>query len=187
MPFEFKPLKIPDVKLITPRVFPDGRGYFLEAYKKSDFLENGIEHDFVQDNYCLSHRGVLRGLHYQKQPSAQGKLTHVVSGRVYDVAVDMRKGSPYFGQWVGVELSAESHEMLWVPPGFAHGVLILEDNTHFTYKTTNEYNPTLETGFAWNDDELAIDWPIAEPILSERDQAAVPFKEADNNFIFGEV
>ncbi len=185
MPFNFKRLEIPDVILIEPKVFGDERGFFMETYKASDFKKNGIEYDFVQDNHSKSQRGVLRGLHYQLKPMDQGKLVRCVRGRIWDVAVDIRKGSPWFGKWVAVELSEENKLMLWVPPGFAHGFVALEDGTEVMYKVTNEYAPELDRGIIWNDPDLAIDWPIENPVLSEKDKKLPKFKDAENNFVYG--
>lgn len=183
MPFTFEKQAIPEVILIKPRVFPDDRGYFLETYKKSDFEANGIIGDFQQDNHSLSDKGVLRGLHYQKNPMAQGKIVRVASGAVFDVAVDIRKNSPTFGQWVSALLTAENHHMFWVPEGFAHGVLVLEDNTHLLYRTTNEYSPSDDRQILWNDPEIGIEWPFTDDIqLSEKDMGAALLKDADINF-----
>ena len=179
MPFEFFPLEIPDVILIRARQFPDDRGFFMETYKHSEFAANGIPKAFVQDNYSRSSRGVLRGLHYQKHPDAQGKLISVISGRIYDVAVDIRKQSPTFGQWVGLELSHERPELLWIPEGFAHGFCVLSDSADFTYKCTAEYAPGAYRGIAYNDPALAIPWPIENPTLSERDRSLPLLKDAD--------
>lgn len=185
MPFEFQPLEIPDVILITARQFPDDRGFFMETYKASEFEANGITRTFVQDNYSRSTYGVLRGLHYQKDPDAQGKLVSVIKGKIYDVAVDIRQGSPTFGQWVGVTLSDERPESLWVPEGFAHGFCVLSDTVDFTYKcSSGEYAPETYRGIAWNDPDLGIPWPIKEPNLSDRDKKLPPLKEADNNFVY---
>lgn len=164
---------LPEVKLIAPRVFGDDRGFFLEAWNARVFAEAGIDAVFVQDNHSRSARHILRGLHYQiRQP--QGKLVRVTTGRAYDVAVDIRRSSPNFGRWVGVELSAMNKRMLWVPAGFAHGFLALEDGTDFLYKCTDYYAPAYERAIAWNDPDLAIAWPLpqgASPILSPKDAA----------------
>lgn len=185
MPFEFIKLEIPDVVLIKPLVFPDERGFFMETFKKSDFVRNGINYDFVQDNHSKSKKGVLRGLHYQLNPKAQGKLVRCIKGKIWDVAVDIRKGSPWYSKWVAVELSEENKHMLWIPPGFAHGFVALED-AEMIYKCTAEYAPELDRGIIWNDPELAISWPVKEPILSPKD-AKLPFlKDAENNFVYKE-
>ena len=182
MPFEFKRLEIPDVILITPKAFGDERGFFMESHKESQFKANGIAFDFKQDNHSKSSKNVLRGLHYQLEPYAQGKLVKVVTGRIFDVAVDIRKGSPTFGKWVSAELSEENKQMLWIPPGFAHGFLSLEDNTNVLYKSTNEYNKESEGGILWNDPEIDIKWPVSNPILSEKDKKHPLLNEADINF-----
>jgi len=187
MPFTFKRLEIPDVILVQPKVFGDERGFFMETYKASEFKKNGIDYDFVQDNHSRSQKGVLRGLHYQLKPMEQGKLVRCVKGRIWDVAVDIRKGSPWYGKWVAVELSEENKLMLWVPPGFAHGFVALEDGTEVIYKVTKEYAPELDRGIIWNDPDLAIDWPIKNPILSEKDKNLPKLREAENNFEYGGV
>ena len=175
------PLKIPDVLLIEPRVFGDTRGFFYESYNEKTFAEaTGLEVDFVQDNHSKSARGVLRGLHYQiEQP--QGKLVRVVRGSVFDVAVDLRRDSATFGQWVGVELNDQTHHQLWVPPGFGHGFLVLEDGTEFLYKTTDYYAPKHERCIAWDDAKIGIEWPDigVAPSLSAKDTQGVPFAEAE--------
>lgn len=166
------PLTIPDVVLFTPRVFGDERGFFFESYNQRAFREaTGLTVDFVQDNHSRSARGVLRGLHYQIEPRAQGKLVRVVQGAVFDVAVDIRPGSPTFGRWVGEELSADNKRQMWIPPGFAHGFLTLTESAEFLYKTTDFYSPEHERCIAWNDPDLAIDWPLQdeEPRLSDKD------------------
>ena len=174
-------LAIPDVVLIEPRVFGDERGFFMESFNQRAFNEaTGTDHPFVQDNHSRSSRGVLRGLHYQiRQP--QGKLVRVTSGAVFDVAVDLRKSSPTFGQWVGAELSADNHRQLWVPPGFAHGFLVLSNSADFLYKTTDYYAPEHERSLAWNDPDLAIAWPEvgAAPTLSAKDAVAPSLARAE--------
>jgi dTDP-4-dehydrorhamnose 3,5-epimerase len=185
MPFSFQRLEIPDVILIEAKAFADERGFFMETYKKSDFEEHGIPHRFTQDNYSHSAgRGVLRGLHYQKDPKAQGKLVLAVRGAIFDVAVDIRKGSPSYGKWVGVELTGENHRMLYVPAGFAHGFAVLSAEADVMYRCTEEYAPEVDRGIVWNDPELAIAWPIDDPLLSPKDQAQPLLKDADNNFEF---
>lgn len=179
MPFEFERLKIPGLVVIRPRVFPDPRGYFLETYKRSDFKTFGIDVSFLQDNFSTSTGGVIRGLHYQLPPAAQGKLVTVVSGKVWDVAVDIRKDSPHFLQWEAVELSAEDHAMFYIPPGFAHGFAALSDEVHFLYKCTAEYNRDLERGIRWDDPQIGIKWPVESPTVSDRDRELPPLKEAD--------
>ena len=185
MPFEFKKLEIPDVVLVIPKVFGDERGFFMETFKKSDFEKFGIKGDWVQDNHSRSKKGVLRGLHYQLEPKAQGKLVRVVRGMVFDVAVDIRKGSPWYGKWVGVILSEENKYMLWIPPGFAHGFLALEES-EVVYKCTAEYAPELDRGIIWNDPEIGIVWPIENPILSPKDSKHPFLKDAENNFVYKE-
>ncbi|MBO8143328.1 MAG: dTDP-4-dehydrorhamnose 3,5-epimerase [Thermodesulfobacterium sp.] len=183
MPFEFIRLEIPDVVLIKPLVFPDERGFFMETFKKSDFVRNGINYDFVQDNHSKSKKGVLRGLHYQLNPKAQGKLVRCIKGKIWDVAVDIRKGSPWYSKWVAVELSEENKHMLWIPPGFAHGFVALEDS-EIIYKCTEEYDPALDRGIIWNDREIGIKWPITNPILSKKDAGLPKLKNAENNFVY---
>ena len=178
--FTFEKTKIPDVMIITPEVHGDSRGYFLETYKDTDFEAVGIHGPFVQDNESSSSKGVLRGLHFQKNHT-QGKLVRVTSGRVMDVAVDVRPGSPTFGQYVSVELDAESKKMFWIPQGFAHGFLVLSEQATFTYKCTDVYDPTSEGGIPWNDPTLAIDWPKLDiPYkTSEKDGKHPAFTEQD--------
>jgi dTDP-4-dehydrorhamnose 3,5-epimerase len=172
---------IPDIKIIEPQVFGDARGFFFESFNRKRFLEaTGLDLDFVQDNHSKSGIGVLRGLHYQiEQP--QGKLVRVVSGKAFDVAVDVRRASPSFGMWVGEILSADNFRQLWIPPGFANGFLVLARDTEFLYKTTDYYAPEHERTIQWNDDDLAIDWPIdgLELRLSDKDQAGTPFARAE--------
>lgn len=170
-------LTIPDVLLIEPKVFGDERGFFFESFNQQRFNEaTGLDLQFVQDNHSKSTKGVLRGLHYQLPPRAQGKLVRVVAGEVFDVAVDIRKNSPTFGQWVGAVLSAENKHQLWIPPGLAHGFLVLSESAEFLYKTTDYYAPELERCIRWNDPDLAITWPIdSEPVLSEKDRQGVSF------------
>lgn len=176
------PLAIPDVLLIEPKVFGDSRGFFLESYNEKLFnAETGAKVSFVQDNHSRSTQGVLRGLHYQLPPHAQGKLVRVVSGAVFDVAVDVRASSSTFRHWVGVELSGSNHRQLWIPPGFAHGFLVLSDSAEFLYKTTEYYSPTHERCIRWNDPDIAIDWPFHEGVLSlsPKDSSAVFLKGAE--------
>lgn len=172
MPFEFERQKIEDVILIKPKVFGDNRGFFMEAYKKSEFFENGITVEFNQDNHSKSTKGVLRGLHYQKSPYAQAKLVRCSKGRIYDVAVDIRSESKTFGQYVKVELSEENKQMLFIPEGFAHGFVVLSEEAELLYKASGEYAPQADRGIRWNDETIEIDWEIDfEPILSEKDMA----------------
>jgi len=183
MPFEeFRRLEIPDVVLVRYKRFEDARGFFAELYKRTDFLAEGVPYDFVQVNLSFSRRGVVRGLHYQLRPLEQGKLVYVVSGRVLDVAVDIRRGSPWFGKYVAVEL--EPGVALWVPPGFAHGFQALED-AYFLYLVTKEYSPQHERCIEWNDPDIGIPWPIREGIiLSERDKKCPPLRETETNFVY---
>ncbi len=182
MNFEFKRLEITEVMLITPKVFLDERGLFLESYKESAFKANGINLEFKQDNHSKSAKNVLRGLHYQLEPHTQGKLVRVITGKIFDVAVDIRKDSPTFGRWVSTELSEENKKMLWIPPGFAHGFLSLEDDTNVLYKATNEYDKDSEAGIIWNDPDIAIKWPVSDPLLSEKDLKHPRLKAAKLNF-----
>ena len=167
------PTAIPDVLVLEPKVFGDARGFFLESFNQRAFNQaTGLEVEFVQDNHSRSAKGVLRGLHYQLQ-QPQGKLVRVVRGAVFDVTVDIRRSSPHFGRWVGVELSEDNHRQLWIPPGFAHGFLVLSDSADFLYKTTDYYAPEHERAILWNDPAIGIAWPLAaEPLLSAKDKAA---------------
>lgn len=175
------PLAIPEVVLITPKVFGDERGFFYESFNARAFKEaTGLEPDFVQDNHSRSVKGVLRGLHYQLNPHAQGKLVRVVQGEVFDVAVDIRRSSPTFGQWVGAVLSAQNNNQLWIPPGFAHGFITLSDTAEFLYKTTDFYSTQSERCIAWNDPDIGIEWPLdCTPQLSGKDQLGMALKDAD--------
>jgi dTDP-4-dehydrorhamnose 3,5-epimerase len=175
------PLDIPEVFLLTPRVFGDARGFFFESFNTQRFAElTGVQVNFVQDNHSRSSRGVLRGLHYQVSPRAQGKLVRVVQGEVFDVAVDIRRSSPTFGRWVGAHLSAENYQQLWIPPGFAHGFLTLTDTAEFLYKTTDYYAPECERVIRWDDPALNIKWPeIGVPSLAARDASAPLFAQAE--------
>jgi dTDP-4-dehydrorhamnose 3,5-epimerase len=184
MPFKFKRLKIPEVILIEPGIFKDGRGFFIETYKYSDFARAGIKEYFVQDNYSSSIKGVLRGLHFQKNPHAQGKIVQCIRGKVFDVAVDIRKGSPSFGHWVSVELSEDNNLMLYVPPAFAHGFVVLSEEAGVIYKCTGEYAPEDDRGVIWNDPAINIRWPIKTPILSEKDKRHPALKDSDINFTY---
>ncbi|RMG32636.1 MAG: dTDP-4-dehydrorhamnose 3,5-epimerase [Gammaproteobacteria bacterium] len=176
---EIEPTAIPDVKLIEPKVFGDERGFFYESWNRRAFAEAGLDVDFVQDNHSRSQKGVLRGLHYQIQ-HPQGKLVRAVVGAVFDVAVDLRRSSPTFGQWVGFELSAENKRMAWIPPGFAHGFLVLSDWAEFLYKTTDYWYREHERTLMWNDPALGIEWPWdGEPILSGKDAQGSVLSEAE--------
>lgn len=182
MPFTFQKLEIPDIILITPQTFHDQRGFFLETYKLPDFSSVGIPTPFVQENHSRSHRGVIRGLHYQNPPMAQGKLVRVVSGSIFDVAVDIRIGSPTFGKWVGVILSEDNQNMLYIPEGFAHGFSVLTDSADVIYKVTNIHSPASEAGILYRDTDLAINWQVENPILSEKDMNWPKLKEAKIGF-----
>jgi len=174
MPFVFKKTEIDGLVVIEPGVFHDDRGFFLESYKKSDFESNGIDVDFNQDNHSRSSKWVVRGLHFQREPHAQGKLVRVVRGAIWDVAVDLRQKSPTFKKWFGIELSAENRKMFYIPDGFAHGFVSLEDETELIYKCTNEYNFESDGGVRWNDPDIGISWPVDAPLVSEKD-ASLPF------------
>jgi len=185
MPFEFRRLAVPDVLLVEARIFGDERGFFMETYKHSDFAAHGIADAFVQCNRSHSVRGVLRGLHYQKDPRAQAKLVVALQGEIFDVAVDIRHGSPTYGRWVGERLSGQNGRMLYVPVGFAHGFCALSDTADVLYMVTDEYAPECDRGILWNDPEIGIDWPIAAPILSSKDAQLPALLHADNNFALG--
>ena len=184
MPFQFKETFLKGVIIVQPKVLGDERGFFVETFKKSDFVNAGINENFNQDNHSKSKKGVLRGLHYQKNPHAQGKLVRAVQGSIFDVAVDIRRGSENFGKWFGLILSAENKTILWVPVGFAHGFLTLEDDTEVCYKTTSEYNPETERGIKYDDPTIAIDWPKLdrEFSISVKDSECSLLNEADINF-----
>ena len=170
---------LPGVLLLEPKVFGDARGFFMESWNRQTFAALGLDLDFVQDNHSRSVRGVLRGLHYQLN-EPQGKLVRVVSGAVFDVAVDVRKSSPHFGQWVGYELSADNPRMMWIPPGFAHGFLVLSDTADFLYKTTTYYAPQWDRGIRWDDPQIGVAWPLdGAPVLSAKDQVQPLLKDAE--------
>ena len=178
MPFEFERLRIEGVILVKPKVFGDNRGFFMESYKKSEFIAGGINTEFRQDNHSKSSKGVLRGLHYQAPPFEQAKLVRCTRGKIYDVAVDIRKNSKTFGEYIRVELSEENKHMLYIPEGFAHGFVVLSDEAELLYKTSNEYAPSAYRGIRWNDEDLNIDWGIDfEPVLSEKDKKQPLLKE----------
>lgn len=178
MPFEFERQKLSDVVLVKPKVFGDNRGFFMESYKKSDFVKNGIDVEFVQDNHSKSSAKVLRGLHYQQAPYGQAKLVRCSRGKIYDVAVDIRPQSKTFGKYVKVLLSEENKHMLYIPDGFAHGFVVLSDEAELLYKTSSEYAPAYDRGIAWNDPDIGIDWEIDfEPVLSEKDKKQPTLKE----------
>jgi dTDP-4-dehydrorhamnose 3,5-epimerase len=170
MPFTFTSTELPGVVIIEPEVFKDPRGFFLETYKRSDFAGAGLNFDLVQENHSQSAQGTLRGLHAQREPKAQGKLVRVVQGEIFDVAADVRRGSPTFGRWVGVKLTADERRSVFIPAGYVHGFCVVSKTAEVIYKTTDEYAPKLEYGVRWDDPTLAIRWPVQDPILSERDQ-----------------
>ena len=178
MPFEFEKQEIEDIILIKPRIFGDNRGFFMETYKKSDFVRNGIDIEFSQDNHSKSSKGVLRGLHYQQFPYEQAKIVRCIKGRIYDVALDIRPESKTFGKYVRVELSEDNKNILYIPKGFAHGFVALSDEVEIMYKTSGEYVPQADRGILWNDPDIGIDWGIDfEPILSEKDKNQKRFTE----------
>lgn len=179
MPFTFTPLEIPAVVHIESKRFGDARGFFQETYKRSEFEAHGIRALFIQDNHSRSVHGVLRGLHYQKAPSEQGKLVQVMQGELFDVAVDIRQDSPTYGRWVAKILCGDRPEMLYIPAGFAHGFCVLSKTVDFVYKCSAEYAPESEAGIAWNDPQIGIDWPIANPVLSQKDRALPLLKDVD--------
>lgn len=174
MPFERENLPIPGLVLFKPLVFKDSRGYFKELFKASEFSSLGLSKVFVQDNLSFSRKGVLRGLHYQREPFSQGKLVSCLKGKIFDVAVDIRPESPYFGKWIALELSDENHYLFYIPPGFAHGFQVLSEEALVWYKCTAEYAPEHEAGIIWNDPDLGINWPFKNPILSPKD-ASLPY------------
>jgi dTDP-4-dehydrorhamnose 3,5-epimerase len=177
------PTAIPDVLILEPKVFGDDRGFFLETFNELRFEEAGLPTTFVQDNWSRSAKGTLRGLHLQ-EPKAQGKLVWVTRGAVWDVAVDVRRGSPTFGQWFGLELSETNKKQFWLPPGFAHGFCVTSDTADFVYKVTELYAPDCEQSILWNDPDLAIPWPVEQPLLSKKDQAAPRLKDAPRLPVF---
>lgn len=182
MPYQVTSTAIPEVLILEPKVFGDARGFFFESYSEQDFKQvTGLDVKFVQDNHSRSAKGVLRGLHYQLPPHAQGKLVRCVRGAVFDVAVDIRKSSPTFGKWVGVELSEENHRQFWIPPGFAHGFVTLTDTADFLYKTTDYYAPSHDRGIAWNDPAVGIQWPLilSAVQVSAKDAAAPSMQNAE--------
>ena len=179
MPFSFTPLDIPSVILIEPKIYLDDRGFFFESFKTSDFEKANVPTHFLQDNFSFSKKDVIRGLHYQKNPKAQGKLVSVLNGHVWDVAVDIRRESRTFLKWVAAELNANNHAMLYIPPGFAHGFMSLTEDVHLLYKCTNEYDPQSDAGVRWNDPDIAIPWPAGNPIVSAKDAALPLLQEAE--------
>jgi dTDP-4-dehydrorhamnose 3,5-epimerase len=182
MPFKFKRLEIPDVILVEAKSFSDSRGFFFEGYKSSSFIENGINAQFVQDNISHSTSGVLRGLHYQKNPKAQSKLMMALKGEIFDVAVDIRKNSPTYGKWVSAILSDKNHNLLYAPEGFAHGFCVMSEEADVLYKVSSEYSPEHEQGILWNDPDISIKWPTDNPLVLDKDLEMPTLKNADNNF-----
>jgi len=179
----FKKLSIPEVILIEPIIFSDKRGFFFENFKEDNFLSNGIT-KMIQDNISHSTQGVIRGLHYQKNPKAQAKLVSVITGKIFDVAVDIRKNSPTFGKWVGEILSDQNHRSLYIPDGFAHGFSVLSEEANVLYKVSNEYSIENEGGIKWNDPTIGVQWSIKQPIISEKDNSLPLLKNIDNNFMY---
>ncbi len=180
--FTFKKLEIPDVLLIQTTMFSDKRGFFLESFKESEFISNGINKKLVQDNISHSTRGVLRGLHFQKNPKAQAKLVTVIKGKIFDVAVDIRRSSPTYGKWVSQILSEEEHNLLYVPEGFAHGFCVLSEEADVYYKVSNEYSSEHEGGILWNDPNLNISWPLTDVVVSDKDKQLPSLENLENTF-----
>ena len=185
MAFTFKRLSIPDVILVEPQSFSDDRGFFFESFKESDFFSNGIDKKFVQDNFSHSVHGVIRGLHFQKAPKTQAKLVTVLKGKIFDVAVDIRKNSPTYGKWVSEILSEDTHKLLYVPEGFAHGFCVMSEEADMLYKASNEYSQEDEQGIVWNDPKLNIQWPVEKPIISNKDNQLPLLENLDNDFLYG--
>ena len=185
-PLTITPTEIPDVLLIESRLFSDDRGHFMEAQSQEAWEQQGLNFDFVHDSMSRSRKGVLRGMHYQLNPHAQGKLVRCIRGALFDVAVDIRKGSPTFGRWAGRELREGTGAALWIPPGFAHGLLALEDDTVMYYKCTAGYRPQLERAIAFDDPAVGIDWPIAPSIINDKDRNAPRLADAESNFDYKE-
>ena len=184
MPFIFEKLELPEVISIKSNSFLDSRGYFLESFRESDFISNGINTRFTQDNFSHSIQGTLRGLHYQQNPKSQAKLVFCMRGEIFDVAVDIRKNSSTFGKWIGKILSESNHELLYIPEGFAHGFCVLSDEADVLYKVNQEYSPEHDRGILWNDPTINISWPIKNLILSEKDLVLPLLKDADLNFVY---
>jgi dTDP-4-dehydrorhamnose 3,5-epimerase len=182
MPFRFENLAIPDLVVVDLQAFEDNRGFFLEMYKRSAFAAHGIPDTFVQDNYSHSQKGVIRGLHYQKHPKAQAKLVMVLQGEIFDVAVDVRRDSPTYGNWTGIVLSARDYRSIYIPVGFAHGFGVLSESASVLYKVTQEYSPECEQGIIWNDPDVGVRWPIATPIVSRTDSQLPRLREANHDF-----
>lgn len=183
MAFKFKRLEIPDVILVEAQAFSDERGFFMECFKESEFNIHGVKTKFVQDNYSHSIKGVLRGLHYQINPKPQAKLVMAITGEIFDVAVDIRKGSPTYGMWTGRILSDKNHSLLYIPEGFAHGFCMLSNTADVIYKVSSEYSPEHERGILWNDPDISIKWPIDKPVMVKKDLELPTLKNADNNFV----
>ncbi|HOD12703.1 MAG TPA: dTDP-4-dehydrorhamnose 3,5-epimerase [Candidatus Omnitrophota bacterium] len=186
MPFTFHQLNIPGPLLIDPVVFHDERGFFKEVFKLPDFLAFGVKKPLAQINRSHSRKNVLRGLHYQKQPFAQAKLIQVLAGKIFDVAVDIRRGSPYYGQWAAVTLQAQDHQMLFIPEGFAHGFVALSDEAQIEYYCSDIYSPAHERGIAYHDPQLKIAWPVKDPVLSPKDTQYPLLKDSDHDFTYEE-
>ena len=184
MSFIFQKLEISEVIRIEAKSFTDTRGFFMESFKESIFNKNGIDIKFVQDNFSHSTKGVLRGLHYQKNPKAQAKLVNAIKGEIFDVAVDIRKNSPTYGKWVGETLSDQNHRLLYVPQGFAHGFQVLSDEVDVFYKVDNEYSPENDRGILWNDSDVGVKWPLEESLVSDKDKKQPLLKDADINFTY---
>lgn len=184
MPFKFTKMSIPEVILVESKAFPDERGFFMESFQESTFEVNGIRTRFIQDNYSHSIKGVIRGLHYQKDPKAQAKLVMAIKGEIFDVAVDIRKGSPTYGKWVGEILSEQNHRLLYVPRGFAHGFMVLSNEADVIYKVDSEYSAENDRGIIWNDPEIAVKWPMDKPVISKKDLEQPTLKNTDNNFVY---
>jgi dTDP-4-dehydrorhamnose 3,5-epimerase len=182
MPFKFLKLNIPDVVLVEPKIFPDSRGFFVELFKASEFQANNVPAVFLQVNHSRSQKNVLRGLHYQLNPKAQAKLISVVHGEIFDVVVDIRRGSSTYGQWAGERLSEDNKRILFIPEGFAHGFCVLSDEADIIYYCSREYAPDLERNILWNDPAIAIEWPLKEPLLSAKDSKGSFLSAAENNF-----
>ena len=185
MPFEFGKTTLADVVLVLPKAFPDSRGSFWECYKQSEFKANGIPDDFVQDNHSVSHKNVIRGLHFQCPPHDQAKLVRCTAGIVHDVLVDIRHGSPTFGQWEGFTLSQDNRQVLYVPSGFAHGFASLKDHSQLSYKVSREFHAASENGVAWDDADLKIDWQVSSPIISDADQGNSLLRDLPEVFQYG--
>ncbi len=184
MAFRFTVTHIPGVLVIEPQVFQDDRGFFMETYKRSEFAKHGIIEGFVQSNHSRSSKGVLRGLHYQREPKTQGKLVRALVGEVFDVVVDLRHFSPTYGNWLGISLSSQDKQMIYVPPGFAHGFCVISDSAEVQYMTTAEYAPDAEAGIIWNDPDVGITWPVNNPLISFRDRSWPRLRDADNDFSY---